>query len=332
VSSVARVQDTQPSVERSEDAFSVTLQDLELVRAGLRRRPKHLPCKLFYDARGSQLFDDICVQPEYYPTRTETSILEDNVDEIVDALGEGCRLVELGSGSSHKTEVLLDALREPACYVPIDISGEHLNDAAERIGERYPDLHIVPVVADYTVPMTLPDTTESSEVRSTCAFFPGSTLGNFERQEAARFLRRVADLVGKNGSLLLGIDLRKDASIIEPAYNDAAGVTAEFNLNILHVLNEHADGDFDVDGFAHRAVYDPNEGRIEMRLISQTDQTASVAGEAFDFAKGEHIVTEYSHKFDEQGFAELARETGFTVTRRWHDSQSRFAVCLLVAD
>lgn len=319
-------------IENNEADLSVaeTLLDTDDARAEivemLGRNPRRLPTKLLYDERGSKLFDQICEQPEYYPTRTEISILRDNADEIAQHIGDNCRFVEFGSGSSTKTPILLDALRNPVSYVPIDISHEHLAAAADRIAAAYPDLPVAALVADYMQPIELP---ESAGDGPTVAFFPGSTIGNFEKQEALEFLQRVARMVGARGELLLGVDLRKDRAILEPAYNDAAGVTADFNLNILTVLNRDFDAQCDESQFAHRAVYDPHEGRIEMRIISLTNQELKIGGQTFPFREGDYLITEYSHKYTLQDFEQLADKAGWDVDHVWTDDQNLFSVQLL---
>jgi dimethylhistidine N-methyltransferase len=294
------------------------------VLAGLARPQKTLPCKLFYDRKGSLLFDRICRLPEYYPTRAETSILREHAEAMMSVLGPQCRLVEFGSGSSIKTRIVLDALQAPAYYVPIDISREHLLAAAESIARDYPHLSVLPVVADYANPIRLPR--PQRFVRATRAFFPGSTIGNFEWAEARAFLRRVAELVRPNGGLLIGVDLLKDRATMERAYNDAQGVTAAFNLNILEVINREVGAEFDPSGFEHEAVFDEQAGRIEMRLCSRQAQRVLVDGHQIAFAAGEYIITEYSHKYRVDQFAGLARQAGFDVEECWRDRDRLFSV------
>jgi len=298
------------------------------VLSGLARPAKMLPSKLFYDARGSQLFEDICALEEYYPTRTEVAILKQYVGEIVARIGPGCRLVELGSGSSLKTHILLDHLEAPSAYVPIDISRTALLEAAQAIAAKYPDLDVLAVCADYTQRFELPEPRRPA--RRTVAFFPGSTIGNLERDDARAFLRRIAGWCGRGGGLLIGVDLKKDQPTLEAAYNDRAGVTAAFNLNLLHRINRELGADFDPDAFRHRAIYDEPRGRIEMRLISCRPQTVTVDGRAFTFAEGEWITTEYSHKYSVPDFQRLAAEAGFAVQHVWTDAHQRFSVQYLV--
>jgi dimethylhistidine N-methyltransferase len=296
--------------------------------AGLGAVPKTLPCKLFYDKRGSELFDRICTLPEYYPTRTEVGILRDQIAPIVEAVGPNVQLVELGSGSSVKTQILLDALLDPIAYTPIDISREHLWQSAERIHRAYPSLQVQAVCADYTEPFSVPDPRRTPARR--VVFFPGSTIGNFDEDEARRFLRRIADIVGVGGGLLIGVDLRKSEEVLIAAYDDAQGVTAEFNLNALHRLNREAGADFAVDQFEHRSIWNRELGRIEMHLVSRVEQSVEVAGQCFDFAAGEAVRTESAYKYGLEQFAAIA--DGFRVERVWQDSERRFSVQYLVAE
>lgn len=298
----------------------------EEVLDGLRKSPKHLPSKFFYDARGSKLFDRICELEEYYLTRTEAAIMRQRIDEMVDALGPECLLLEYGSGSSLKTRILLDHLEEPAGYVPIDISREHLLEAAATLQSRYPLLPIIPVCADYTASFSVPDV----GARRTVVYFPGSTIGNFTRSEASAFLEHLAEVCGPGGGLLLGVDLKKDVEVIEAAYNDREGVTAAFNKNMLRHINRELDGTFDLDRFVHRAFYDADRGRIEMHLVSQADQHVFVDGEEIAFRAGEPIVTEYSYKYSLEEVGTMARRAGFTVEQVWTDEEDYFSVQFLV--
>jgi len=300
----------------------------EIVRA-LSRPQRHLPCKYFYDRTGSQLFDRICEQPEYYATRTEAGILQQNANDMVMALNNGGRLVELGAGSSVKTRILLDAIVGSAVYMPIDISREHLLEAARNIAADYPHLEVIPIVADYTKPFQLPEPTEG---QPTLVFFPGGTFGNFEPETAIGFLRQIAQIAGKGNSLLIGIDLQKDREILERAYNDSAGVTAAFNLNILDAINAVHNLDFDRGRFEHRAVYDEERGRIEMRLVSTKEHAVKIGEKTFSFAPGDYIVTEYSHKFTVDGFGDIARQAGFRLENVWQDAERLFAVCHLLVE
>lgn len=298
----------------------------EDVLEGLRQSPKRLPSKYFYDERGSQLFDDICELPEYYPTRTEMALLRMISADVAALVGEGATVIEFGSGSSTKIRILLDALESPAAYVPVDISREHLLLSAKGLADKYGDLRVVPVCADYTKPFDVPDI-EGEKVRA--GFFPGSTIGNFTRSEAVSFLHAAASDLGHNNGLLIGVDLRKDEDILRAAYNDAAGVTAAFNLNLLHRINRELEGDFDVGSFSHDARWVPEYGRIEMHLVSTRTQDVIVSGERFHFETGESIHTEDSHKYDVEGFKALAAEAGWNSIECWTDPDGLFSIHLL---
>ncbi len=293
------------------------------VVGGLGSNRKHLPCKFFYDQRGSQLFDRICQLDEYYPTRTELGILKDHAADMAAACGPRCLLVEYGSGSSVKTCLLLDHLTDPAGYVPLDISREHLLDAARRVAACYPELNVLPVCADYTRSVSLP---ACDGVERTVIYFPGSTIGNFEPHDARQFLKYAAKLCGPGGGLLIGVDLKKDPALLHAAYNDASGVTAEFNLNLLHRINRELAGNFAVHSFAHYAFYNPRLGRIEMHLVSQAEQTVAAAGSRFFFREGESIFTESSYKHTLEGFQDLAAASGWNVDRVWTDERRMFSV------
>jgi len=317
------------------DYDGITLYDLESpvedfradVLQGLQNRVKTLPPKYFYDDRGAQLFEDICELPEYYPTRTEMSILREHGADMATRLGSGCMLVEFGSGASVKVRILLDHLDTPAAYVPIDVAKLQLVETASDLARRYPELDILPVCADYMGTLELP-TPKRKAVR-TAGFFPGSTIGNLEPPEADSFLRRVASLCGSGGGLLVGVDLQKDRQVLEPAYNDAQGVTAAFNLNILERINRDLGADFDLASFRHRAIYNEALGRIEMRLISLHEQLVHVGEAGIEFAQGETITTEYSYKYSLEGFRTTANRAGFDVERVWTDPGDLFSVQLL---
>lgn len=300
------------------------------VLTGLGRESKSLPCKHFYDRRGSELFDQICELPEYYPTRTELAIMHEHAAEIATAVGPGAALVEYGAGSSTKTRLLLEQLAEPAAYIPVDISADHLHATAQKLASAYPSIDIVPVAADFTRPFELPAL--AREASHAAVYFPGSTIGNFEPAEAKRLLRQISDLVGVGGGLVIGVDLQKDPSVLEAAYNDSAGVTAAFNKNLLERINRELDAEVDTDSFRHRAVYDDRAGRISISLVSEREQTVVVEGEAIEFAAGEAIHTEYSHKYTIAGFAELAAEAGFALHASWTDPREWFAVLHLVVE
>jgi len=294
------------------------------VVAGLRASPKQLPSKYLYDERGSQLFDEICQLDEYYPTRCEDRIIKKYAQEMADQIGPGVMLVEYGSGSSTKTRALLRKLDDPAAYVPVDISAEHLGHSAARLTRVLPKIEVLPVCVDFTQPFDLPVSTQPPT--HAAVFFPGSTIGNFERPAALAMLGQIAHLCGRGGGLLIGIDLQKDVNVIELAYNDAQGITAEFNLNMLQHINRELGGDFPLEQFHHQAVYDYTEHRIEISLVSRCDQSVSICDETFQLGAGEPIITEYSHKYTISGFATLAAEVGLTLRRAWTDDEQKFAV------
>lgn len=293
---------------------------------GLSQPRKQLPCKYFYDLAGSNLFDQICQLPEYYPTRTERRITIDHADDIADAVGSNCLLVEYGSGSSTKTRVLLDHLRMPAGYVPIDISRGHLIKSARSLQRAYPGLHIAPICADYTAPFELPEPPTPTD--SVVAYFPGSTIGNFEPQAALDFLCNIRRLCGPGSGLLIGVDLKKDPTRLHAAYNDCAGVTAEFNLNLLRRINRELDADFDLNGFAHYAPFNPTLGRMEMHLVSLRSQEATIDGQIFSFEAGESIHTESCCKYTLDQFESLASEAGYVRQAVWMDEERLFSVQL----
>ena len=299
------------------------------VLTGLGGRPKSIPSKYFYDAHGSRLFEEITTLEEYYPTRTELAIMEKHLEEIVDRLGRGCLLVEYGSGSSRKTRILLDAMEDPAGYVPIDISGEHLAESARCLAEAYPDLSIHPVSADYTTDFEIPAL--PLRAARTVVYFPGSTIGNVEPSVASSFLGRMARVAGWGGGLLIGVDLEKNPSTLEAAYNDARGVTAAFNRNLIHRINAELGASFDVDAFAHEAVYNRSRRRIEMYLISGRKQSSCLRGHVIALEEGERILTEYSYKYTRERFADVARRAGLRVRDVWMDDDRFFSVQYLEA-
>jgi dimethylhistidine N-methyltransferase len=290
---------------------------------GLSAVPKRVPCKFLYDAAGSALFERICTLAEYYPTRTELGLLERHAGEIAGRIGRDAELVEFGAGSGRKVRLLLDALVRPRAYVPIDISGPHLHEASQRLAADYPDLVVRPLVADYTHPFRLPAPVAGARRR--VGFFPGSTIGNFAPDEAVRFLLRASRLL-KGGGLLVGVDLVKDPAVLHAAYNDAEGVTAAFNRNLLDRANRELDADFAVERFAHYAFYHPLAQRIEMHLVSLERQQVRVAGESFAFAAGEALHTEDSYKYSVDGFRALALRAGFVPAAIWTDPQQRFSL------
>ena len=295
---------------------------------GLAGPQKRIPAKFFYDAEGSRLFDAICGLAEYYPTRTEIGILSRHADEIARAVGPDATLVEFGSGSSVKIRILLDALKDLAAYVPIDISRDHLVAAARALADDYDGLAVVPVCADYSGPVALPPGVKRHRL---AGFFPGSTIGNFAPTQAAAFLKQVATLLGAGSGLLIGVDLQKDEAILNAAYNDADGVTADFNLNLLSRINRELDADFALDGFAHDACYNTARACIEMHLISRRHQMVTIAGRAFEFQHGETIHTEDSHKYTVESFHALAAAAGWQAEQVWTDPDRLFSVHYLVA-
>lgn len=301
----------------------------DAVLAGLARRPRAIPAKFLYDERGSALFDAICELPEYYLTRVETEILRGCVGDIAATAGPGCALVEYGSGSSVKSRLLIEAMRDLKAYVPIDISRQHLDATADRLRRDYPGLRVDPVCADYMTLAHLP--VDLGEARRRIGFFPGSTIGNLTPVEATAFLRRARSLLGASGAMVLGADLKKDPRRLHDAYNDSAGITAQFTLNLLRRMNRELEANFDLAAFAHEAFYNPVEGRIEIYCRSLRPQTVTVAGRSFAFAEGERIHTEYSYKYDDAGIAMLARSAGFSIARTWTDPVRLFAVTYLVS-
>jgi len=297
--------------------------------AGLAAPRKTLPCQYFYDARGSALFERITETPEYYPTRTEAMILETHARAIAADTPWGAVLVEFGSGSSRKTEILLAALDGLSAYVPIDVSVSALEDARARLRRRFPRLDVHPIVGDFRADLTLPD---GLAARPRLGFFPGSTIGNFAPPEATDLLRSMAARMGAGGRLVIGVDLLKDLSRLLPAYNDAGGITAAFNLNLLARANRELGADFDLAGFAHEAIFNAARGRIEMHLVSKRRQTVSLLGRHFDFHPGETIHTENSHKYSLDEFRGLARGAGWTPRRVWTDDHGLFSVHELVVE
>jgi len=301
----------------------------EEILSGLRTAQKTLPCKYFYDTRGSKLFDAICELPEYYLTRTELGIMETHAANMAAALGADVLLVEPGSGSSLKTRPLLDHLSRPVAYVPVDISRAHLLDAANRLNRLYPDLEVLPVCADFNQSFEIP--TPRRRASRTIMYFPGSTIGNFEPKSAIQLLKRLRRLSGSEGGLLIGVDLRKDKTVLENAYNDSEGVTAAFNLNLLQRINRDLEGDFDLARFRHHASYNADEGRIEMHLVSLDNQTMHIGEECVRLRENEHILTEYSYKHTLTGFAVLASKAGLAVQQVWSDDRRWFSVLYLSA-
>ena len=294
---------------------------------GLSQQPKRLSPKYFYDATGSELFEQITLLPEYYPTRTELGILRDRAAEIASIIPRGAALVEFGAGATTKVRLLLNQCAFDA-YVPVDISGEFLKAQADALRQDFPALSVCPVTADFTAPFALPDAaTDMPKV----GFFPGSTLGNFEPHEASAFMRSAREILGHGAQMVIGVDLEKDERVLYDAYNDAAGVTARFNLNVMVRINRELGGNFDTGAFVHRAVYTRERHRIEMHLISKKAQTARVLGRSFSFRPGESIHTESSYKYSLDRFTAMARGSGWTVRQSWTDAAKMFSVHLLVA-
>ena len=298
--------------------------DLAEILDGLGQPVKQISPKFFYDDAGSKLFDAITELPEYYPTNTELGIMRDNIGEIAALVGEQASLIEFGSGSSRKTRTLLGALPRLAAYVPVDISSDHLMETAEKVKDEFPHIQVLPVVADFTQAFQLPSP-DVMPVKN-IVYFPGSTIGNFSSADAAELMRVMHQEAGENGALLIGVDLQKDTTILEHAYNDSAGVTAKFNLNVLRRINREFGGTFDLAGFSHRAVYNEDKGRIEMYLDSVRDQSVQLGGTTFEFAEGESINTELSHKYTLEGFAAMADAAGFRVGKVWMDAEKLFSV------
>jgi len=301
---------------------------LDDVICGLSQPRKELSCKYFYDEHGSRLFDQICDLDEYYLTRTELSIMRQHADEMAAQLGCGIALVEFGSGSSVKTKILLDHLPEPTAYMPLDISQEHLFKTAARLRNAYPEIEVIPIVADFTRGFELPPT--KRPYSHAAVYFPGSTIGNFTPARAGQMLRRIAGILGRDGGLLIGIDLQKDPATIEAAYNDAQGVTEKFNLNVLHRINRELNADINVDQFRHKAVYNEDRCRVEISVVCQSDETLQIDDREIFLRRGEEILTEYSHKYTIDGFAQLAGEAGFSLHKSWTDEREYFAVLHLV--
>jgi dimethylhistidine N-methyltransferase len=313
---------TEPkSYSQKDDSFR------DQILEGLNRSPKLLPSKFLYDKRGSELFEQICRLPEYYPTRTETGILARYAGEIADLCGPDCLLVELGSGSSTKTRLLLDHLNNPVAYIPIDIAREQLKDAASLVRQDYPGLEVIPICADYTADFALPE--PSRKPRRQVIFFPGSTIGNFEPLEARRFLARFAQSGRMDDAMIVGVDLIKSPTILEQAYNDSEGVTAAFNLNLLYRINQELGAEIEVERFCHRSVFNQSARRIEMHLVSTAEQTVRIGEREFRIGRGESIVSEHSYKYTIDSFVSLARAAGFQDAKVWTDEGQQFSIHFL---
>ena len=293
----------------------------------LSQHPKRLSPKYFYDSTGSELFEQITVLPEYYPTRTELTILRDRGRAISAIIPKKAALVEFGAGATTKVRLLLNQCAFGA-YVPVDISGDFLTAQADALRADFPSLAVYPVTADFTAPFELP---QAIRAMPKVGFFPGSTLGNFEPHEACAFLRSARDILGQGAQMVIGVDLEKDERVLYDAYNDKAGVTARFNLNVLHRINRELGGNFDLSAFTHRAIYNRERNRIEMHLISKKSQTARLLGTSFSFRAGESIHTENSYKYSLERFAALAQGAGWRVRESWTDSAKMFSVHALEA-
>jgi dimethylhistidine N-methyltransferase len=297
---------------------------LKDVIAGLSARCKTLPPKYFYDARGSELFEAICELPEYYPTRTELGILNAVAADMAERIGPRTAIVEYGSGSATKTPTLIGAL-QPLAYVGIDISGEQLRSAVDQLAEQFPQVRMFAVCADYTRNVPLPQL-DAADVRRRVVYFPGSTIGNFTIPEAQAFLLNAGKVAGSGGAMLVGVDLKKDTSTLNAAYNDAQGVTAAFNLNVLRRINRELGADFDLESYRHHAYYAENASRIEMHLVSTRVQEVRIDGRTFQFSAGETIHTENSYKYSIEDFQRLARSAGFEPEHHWTDAQGLFSI------
>ena len=311
----------RPLVDEKDAAFA---QD---VIAGLSQHPKQLPPKYFYDEAGSKLFEQITLLPEYYPTRTELRILRDNGLKIAATIPKHAALVEFGAGATTKVRLMLHQCTFDA-YVPVDISGDFLNDQADKLRKDFPDLEVYPVTADFTTPFALPPPVSDMPK---VGFFPGSTIGNFDPHEACAFLRSARAILGDGATMIVGVDLEKDEQILHAAYNDADGVTGKFNSNVLVRINRDLGGNFDLSSFVHRAVYNRERHRIEMHLIAKKAQTVRVLGRSFVFRAGESIHTESSYKYSLERFAALARGSGWSPLASWTDPDQMFSVHALTA-
>jgi dimethylhistidine N-methyltransferase len=300
----------------AEDSFARDISE------GLRLTPKELACKYFYDAEGSALFDAICALPEYYQTRTEVALLRRHAAEIAGLIGSDAEIVEFGAGALRKVRILLDALKDPRGYTPIDISGAYLRDVVQRLAADYPGLALRPLVGDFTLPLQVPAMAGAAR---RAGFFPGSTIGNFSPDAAMALLRRMREMLN-GGGLLIGVDLVKDPAVLHAAYNDAAGVTAAFNKNLLARANRELGAGFDLDAFAHYAPYNPVAQRVEMYLVSLKRQSVKLADGVVEFAAGEAIHTENSHKYSIESFREIAARAGFSPRAVWCDENRLFSI------
>jgi dimethylhistidine N-methyltransferase len=318
----------RPEEFRLDDRHPAVADTLDVVRRGLSMKPKRLPSRLFYDERGSQLFERICLQPEYYLTRSECALMRTHAGHMAEVLGPDVRLVEYGSGSGIKTRMLLEHLQTPVAYVPVEISRSALLDSVAELSTLFPSVPMQPVCADFSQPLRLPIASRSP--RRTAIYFPGSTIGNFIARDAVTILRQMRNEMGEGGAILIGVDLKKDAALIEAAYNDSAGITAEFTLNMLARLNREIGTNFDLDGFRHHAHYNPMAGRIETTLVSTRRQDVVVDGDTVVFRENEALQVEYSCKYSLEEFAQLAAKAGLAVQHVWMDDEQKFSVQCLV--
>jgi len=309
-----------------KETFTLEKSAINEIISGLRCTPKHLPSKYFYDEEGSKLFDKITLLDEYYLTRTEKKILNDNLAEFEQLLGDEIELIEPGSGSSEKTRILLDHLTNIKRYIPIDISGDYLFSVADQLRVEYPDITIDPLSVDYTYPFELPNTSSKAQK---IVFFPGSTIGNFQLSKIQRFLSILSTIIGKKGGVLIGVDLKKDVATLEEAYNDSRGVTAAFNKNMLLHLNTIINTDFDIDNYTHKAVWVEEKGAVEMRLYSKVNHAITVNGLKNKKKKGEYLHTENSHKYSLDEFSSLV-SPWFEVKKVWVDDHKLFSVQYMI--
>ncbi len=310
------------ALNNSAAAEPTTSIDRDEIVEGLTRPQKTLPSKYFYDHRGSELFERICRLEEYYPTDCEMEIMRENISEIADRLGTHIDLIEPGSGSSRKTRLLLDQIDRINRYLPVDISSEFLQRVANELKQEYPGLKVIPVTADYTQPFELP--LDDSGARR-IVYYPGSTIGNFTPDKAREFLKLLAEIIGRDGGVLIGVDLKKERSVLEAAYNDSEGVTAQFNKNLLLRLRNELKADLDPELFEHRAIYNSDEGRIEMHLVSREQQTIRIGDDRFSLEKGETIHTENSYKYSPEQFEKLVSGL-YDIKQVWRDSRNYFSV------
>lgn len=315
--------DNEPHTDR-DNQYAAFLAD---VIKGLSGSQKSIPCRWLYDEQGSEFFEKITELPEYYPTRTEVGIFERHLSDMASTIGPDAHVVEFGAGAGTKTRLLLDALSAPKSYVAIDISADFLHASMKTLANDYPDLNVIPIVGNFMDAQNLSGTKLPSGNR--LAFFPGSTIGNLLDEEIVTFLSAARNMVGENGQFLIGFDLVKPENILVPAYDDAAGVTAAFNLNLLARINRDLEGNFNLNAFAHEARWNSDAGRIEMHLVSQEDQTVKVNGDHFEFQKGETIHTENSRKFTLEGMQGLAKKAGWAFKKTWFDEKKYFGVALM---